>query len=262
MKRSFFIVLLAFVIFFTSFSVNYNIIAQDSKIIFEDEGFIIEREYEKSFMYLVLKDKNFFSERLSEIYKKIDTYGKQINVETNKYIPIIEIMYNVYNTEIEPYFKLDKHDLRQINDIKNGWVSIEKNGYIAWYYRGYGNFKKGWHYDNEYEGWYYFVEMKDGNHLIFDPRYNDSTWCRIDNKWYKFNPGGKLEEIVGWKEYFSGRYFYHLEKDYGYLIMLIVNIDGNWYYFDSDGATDKINIDPVIHKKLVSKILKIFLNYV
>lgn len=232
-----------------SFSNKLQVVSATSvEIILEEEDFKLEREEGKEYYNLVLKNKNISSERLNEIYRKIDTLQQKRNVGT--ILVIVDLLYTLFNTEVRPQVELDRTNKQKIDAVKNGWVSVEKNGYKYWYCKSYGNFRKGWYYDNYYKGWYYFIEMNDGRHFMFDARYFRSPWLRINNKWYEFNEGGKLKEKEGWFEYSKGKFLYHIEKDFGSPAMAVVKIGKYWYYFDADGLTNKKPVNPSDYKKL------------
>lgn len=92
--------------------------------------------------------------------------------------------------------------------------------------------------------------MEDGEHFMFNPKYFKSKWLRINNKWYEFEIGGKLKELTGWREYSKGKYLYHLEKDFGSPAYAIAKVGSYWYYFDSDGLTNRSPVDPAVYNKL------------
>lgn len=148
-----------------------------------------------------------------------------------------------YTEWIKPY----EHEWTLLENTLSGWVKITSPSTRRnfWFYKENGNYKKGWHWDNNYNGWYYFydVSIKIGEQtfsklektitVMHDPAY-DSKWLKLNEKWYEFEPGGKLIEYSGWRKY-NGKWLYHLPGDYGAIANQSKYIDGEWYTFDSNG---------------------------
>lgn len=158
-------------------------------------------------------------------------------------IGITSLFGYAYTEWIKPY----SNEWENLENTVNGWVSITNPSSAKkfWLYKENGSYKKGWHWDNEYNGWYYFYDctLKIGDSsysklekyitVMYDPTYN-FRWLKLDNKWYEFQLGGKLINHSGWRKY-NNRWLYHLPGDYGAVADQSRYIDGVWYEFDSNG---------------------------
>ncbi|MFM1601581.1 hypothetical protein ABGF26_00360 [Helcococcus ovis] len=140
------------------------------------------------------------------------------------------------------YFKPDRDQVSKAENVQNGWVKIYKDHKTMWFYKENGNFKKGWHWDGEYNGWYYFYDIQFNfllkqtvnATLMFNPRFEKSRWLKINDNWYEFENGGKLIQHSGWRKY-NNKWLYHIPGDYGAVANRGLYIDGKWYDFDYNG---------------------------
>lgn len=156
---------------------------------------------------------------IMEKIKKIVSFMLLVSMLSSIFLPIF--------CKEKTIFAEEKYNQR----VMNGWIDITKYGVTMWYYKTYGQFKTGWHYDNYYEGWYYFSPE---HNFMFDPRYNNSEWLSINNKWYWFNIGGKLKELNGWERY-GDEWIYHVPGDYGALAGCLCKIGSKYYIFNYNG---------------------------
>lgn len=221
-------------IFLPIFCKEKTIFAEEKnnqRVIREDKDFVLKEDTSNGIRYLYLKTLNISNERLEEIFK-ISNEGK-ITTRSGIIvaISIIAFLYQVYATEMKPHFDLEREHKIKLQATDNGWIDITKYGLTMWYYKTYGQFKTGWHYDNYYEGWYYFSPE---HNFMFDPRYSKSEWLSINNKWYWFNIGGKLKELNGWERY-GDEWMYHIPGDYGALAGCLCKIGSKYYIFNYNG---------------------------
>lgn len=182
--------------------------------------------------YLVYKSNNLSDKRKEEISKEVGmNIRDKIMVETCiaiilGIVAIVDLSVTIDST----YFKEDRDSRNALNQIKNGWAELKQNGKKLWFYKENGNLKKGWFYDNNYKGWYYFAD----NGVMFDPKYANSSWIRTNNKWYEFNIGGKLIEHSCWRKY-NNKWMYHIPEDFGAIAGSKIKSGDQWYEFDNNG---------------------------
>ncbi|MBU0278771.1 MULTISPECIES: hypothetical protein [unclassified Gemella] len=151
---------------------------------------------------------------------------------------VVGISNDIYKT----YYKPDIDEVSRAESVQNGWISISKDYKTMWFYKENGNFKSGWHWDDYYDGWYFFYDIKFSfflrsdvyASLMYNPRFENSPWLKINDKWYEFEDGGKLIQYSGWREY-NGKWLYHLPGDYGAVAGQGLYIAGTWYDFDENG---------------------------
>ncbi len=162
----------------------------------------------------------------------IDDIVRKLKQDKVPIVEIIEVVYMLVDLGIKAYEFIAKSakEKAQFEAIRNGWAKIDADNRAYWFFKKNGVPVEGWHWDSTYQGWYYF--QKGG--VMFDPRYIDDTWARINNKWYEFEPGGKLIEHVGWRQY-KGKWLFHLPNDCGAIAGSKALIDGKWYSFDEYG---------------------------
>lgn len=106
-------------------------------------------------------------------FKKIVSFMLLVSMLSSIFLPIFCKEKTIFAEEMKPHFDLEREHKIKLQATANGWIDITKNGLTMWYYKTYGQFKTGWHYDNYYEGWYYFSPE---HNFMFDPRYNNSEW--------------------------------------------------------------------------------------
>lgn len=183
--------------------------------------------------YVVFKSDDLSDSEKDSIINELtrSTGGKSITIGTC--LVIIGAIVTVVSLAVQiddTYFKEDREARNALAQTKNGWVSLKQKGKTLWFFKRNGNLETGWLYDESYKGWYYFSDKG----VMFDPKYSNSEWIRVNNKWYEFSIGGKLKEYSCWRKY-NNKWLYHIPNDFGAVAGSKIKADGTWYEFDSNG---------------------------
>jgi hypothetical protein len=130
-------------------------------------------------------------------------------------------------------------DVISSNTVANGWVDYVPFSHDdAWGYKSGGEWVK-----NEwllYNGEFYYIMPSK---VMFDARYDDDGWSLAPSskgsskiRWFEFEEGGELKlHAEGWEYRGGGNWFYYLKNNTGIATDEPVDINGERFWFDTNG---------------------------